>query len=345
MFGFAQVRKDQLTTDEYNQLKTYYCGLCHALRQDFGLASAALTGWDGRFLALLVDSQLQKPEFLCMTRCPASIGFLHQPIVSHDVATRYAAAATVFLFGEKLDDRIEDDESQLAKTLKSLTRSQINKAIEILIDLDFPLSNAIALKEKQKTVESKKRGNDFWTVTAPSSQAVALIFSHTAKLTGAESNIKPLVEIGSCVGKLITILDACYDYKEDIKKDKFNAIAACLPIDGPAQPISNHFYEVVRNFLLLQLKEIRSQVKRLSLRRHNHLVENVLFLGLYDATESACYKLAKSVVDSEIIVLTECNCPTCGKAINSRFCTNCGTNLYLTRKEKVHEQSTNLSNL
>jgi hypothetical protein len=330
MFGFARIRKSQLTPQEYCQLKSYYCGLCHALRQDFNLLSSLLVGWDGRFLALLVEAQIPGLVLRSKTRCPATMGLLHNPIASYGVGTRYAAAVTVFLLGEKLDDNYEDDGSQLAKAVKRLTRKHFEQAAAILNEFNFPLELATSLRNEQATVESTARGATLSEVTAPSAKAVALIFAHTANLAGVEANVGPLTQIGRCVGRLVTLLDACHDYNSDIAKNKYNTIAATLPEQQSRQPVASDCYREVEYFLLEQLQHIRSQTKQLTLYRHERLVQNILMLGLYDTVIKGCQKFSQNVSDLETTVSAKLSsCPSCGAEISKvqRFCTACGVRL------------------
>ncbi len=235
--------------------------------------------------------------------------------------------------GEKLADNIQDDNSKIAKILKSLTQKQIDRATEILEELKFPLSQALDLRHQQKSVEAKARGHNFAEVTEPSAQAVAMLLSHTAILANRPENAVTLGHIGQNMGRLITLLDACWDYQKDNSKNKFNALASTLPQNLSTSPISPYFYDSVENFLLMQLQEIRQQTANLVLYYHKSTVENILFMGLYDSVRLALNKLAKNVMveqphhdsqnDSQNLRL----CPHCNTLISSRFCPNCGINV------------------
>jgi len=327
MFGFTRVRSHQLTAHEYHELKTYYCGLCHALRQDYNLPSAILAGWDGRFMALLVAAQTAPRFTSAKTRCPAVLGLGFNPITGHHIATRYAAAVMIFLMGEKLADNIQDDNSHLAKMLQSLTQKHLDRALEILTELKFPLSEATALRQQQKEVEATMRGQSLAEVTAPSAQAVAMLVAHTAILADMPANFAVLSQIGQGLGRLITLLDACADYRQDVRKNKFNAILATLPAELAATPLSPDFYDAVENFLFIQLQAIRQHTEKLQLTHHQATVENILFMGLYDSTQLALNKFAKNVTPRQNHSPNLQPCPQCSTMSNARFCPQCGANI------------------
>ena len=144
MFGFARVRSEMLAQEECVDLRCYYCGLCATLRRDYGLPYAALTGWDGRFIALLIGAQAPDDISYATTRCPARLGTRSLSMVSDGIATRYAAAVTVFLLGEKLDDDLHDEHSTRARLVKPMVRKGVAHATEVLRELRLPVGRGDA---------------------------------------------------------------------------------------------------------------------------------------------------------------------------------------------------------
>lgn len=328
MFGFARVRQRALINQEWHLLKKHYCGLCHALREDYSLLAGGLTGWDGRFLALLVEAQFETATMQSKTKCPAALGMRQNGITNYGIATRYAAAVTIYLLGEKLKDNIRDDASKLSQMLKATSESHFERAAEVLTELDFPLELVENFRKKQYLIESTERSWSLEEVTSPSAMAVSLIFAHTANLTQRVENNIPLARIGHCVGRIVTLLDACQDYIADTKKGRFNSIASTLSKDEERLPFTMHRFNLLKSYLLVQLREIRFQITNLVLYRNTGVIENILVLGLYDITMNVCEQFASSVCQPESISdLASTACPHCKREVFGYFCTHCGTSL------------------
>ena len=324
MFGFTRVRHRGLTEAEILEFRTYYCGLCHTLRDEFNLPAALLTGRDATLLALLVGAQQKHSHATLSTRCPARLGLSRRPRTGDKVSGRYAAAVSILLLWGKLEDNIHDENSLLAQVLRGLTRRHFCHAEAILLELGFPMERLKSLRESQQLVEADVAQRDLDSITDPSAHALGTILSHTATLTDNFGNCEPLTEIGKCFGRLIIVLDACEDYARDSRRKRYNAIAASLGRHGTPGGLSGAEYRDIELFLLLQLQNIRGHSLGLSLQRHHRLVGNILCAGLFDSTTRACEALRKSVDPKSDLSLTPINCSGCGHVVRGQFCGHCG---------------------
>lgn len=332
MIGYARARGRLLTSEEADELKTYYCGLCHALRQDYGLVSSVLTGWDGRFIALLLDSQLHSNHSGVRTLCPAALGLRTKTAIGYAVATRYAAAVSVLLAGEKIADGVRDDGSAVYTIANRLTKGHINRAQEILEEFGFPLAKAHQIHHAQTLVEQRARNGSLTLaeVTDPTARAVSLIFSYTSVLADAPENFAHLQSIGSSVGRLVNLIDACHDHSQDMDSGNFNTISAASSLlAGNKETLGQPNFQLVENFLLLQLHAIRSRLSDVTFKRNQKLIENILVFGLYDSAKAALQELAKSLRTSNRLFLRSndsLTCSICGVPgeTGARYCTYCG---------------------
>jgi hypothetical protein len=325
MFGFAYARISELTLAERAALRTHYCGLCHALRVEYQLPAALLTGRDGRFLALLVNAQMPDQIATHKTRCPATLGLRHRPIAGYGIGTSYAAAVTVLLLHEKLVDAIRDDASTIAAVGARMTSHHAARATAVMQKLGFPLEVLEELRRMQGASELRTRGQSLQAVTAPTAAAVALIFAHTAEVASRPENSAILAKIGNAVGRMVTLLDACHDFEADARKQQFNAIAATGNEGEPAHQITAASYQSLVHYLRQQLQITRSAVSSLSLPRYHNLIGNILTMGLYDSTEDALQVVKQHIVGA----LPEPSgiCPKCGHAGHGYFCSHCGASL------------------
>lgn len=328
MFGFIRARRNSLTCNENFLLRKYHCGLCHMLREEFGLISAVYAGWDGRFLALLLDSQLDSRSQDRTTRCPARLGIRCKYIAGQNIALKFAAAVTICLAHQKYKDNAKDEASTIAKMGEKLNRRRFEKAVSILSKQGLPYPEIKSAMNQQQELESHKKHYDLNDVTNPAATALSLIFAHTATVAKKTENYPILLEIGKRVGRLVTLLDACYDYLDDAQKGNYNAITATLPPNSATLQFSQEHFNILENYLLIQLKEIRSFVNEANFTRNLCLVNNFLIMGLFDSTIHACSEISEFI--PEIFKCSEIKgkCPSCGIVIESRFCPSCGQNVY-----------------
>jgi hypothetical protein len=345
MFGYLRTRNKRLFQEDRELLKIYYCGVCNALRSDFGLPAAALTGWDSRFLALLVEAQIKGNLRNEETRCPASLWRKKRPIPKYGSASRYASAVVIFLLGEKLRDDIDDKSSKSARILRTLTEKKLNKSTHILRELEFPLSKAEELRKVQKKIEEMREGDNLYELTQPTANIGSMIFSHTAILAGEDKNLETLRRIGSHVGRLIAIIDACIDLPQDIQNENYNEILALQRGTKSKSGITLGHILTIEEFIFTQLKSIRPVTRELIFYRYNKLITNTLALGLFDVAIDAFENLKAFVSDSIDIRENSGECINCGNISSGHFCPQCGMYILQSKTEMKHEHYFSLSNL
>lgn len=69
MFGYINVNREKLNSADSHMYKSYYCGLCQVLKQQFGRKGQMLLNYDMTFLIVLLtglyELEDQKTEFIC----------------------------------------------------------------------------------------------------------------------------------------------------------------------------------------------------------------------------------------------------------------------------------------
>ncbi len=323
MFGFTRARMDTLDGDGHRELRRHYCGTCTALSRGYGYLFAAINGWDARLTSLLVDSQMAKSGEEVAVRCPARLYFSKRIALESGLPTRYAAAVMMFLLDEKLQDNRQDDGSRMASLASRIMGNRIVRARRFLAELQFPFDRIAVLKERQRAVERYEKGLTLRAVTAPVSEATALLFSHFALVAGAPQNAGGLSRIGSAFGAVCEILDASCDFERDKKKQKFNAIAATLPQGEDNLPLRTELLDGIWTFVATKLASIRRAIRSLELYRNRTVIENIVCEGLYDTAHDTCLTLNPHGHLRGMKVAWICPC--CGSSVKSRFCSFCGT--------------------
>ena len=69
MFGYVQVRKAELKVKDYELYHSFYCGLCHALKDGHGLKGQITLTYDCTFLVMLLSSLYELDVEKSMSRC------------------------------------------------------------------------------------------------------------------------------------------------------------------------------------------------------------------------------------------------------------------------------------
>ena len=53
MFGYVMANRPELKIREYDRYRAYYCGLCRALKKEYGLLGRLTLNYDMTFLVML----------------------------------------------------------------------------------------------------------------------------------------------------------------------------------------------------------------------------------------------------------------------------------------------------
>ena len=105
MFGYVLPRRDRLSEEAQVRYHAAYCGLCRALKLEYGFAARFLVNYDMTFLYFL----LREGDPACPGRCfcPAR-PWCRKACLPEDGAMRYAADLSVLLSWWKLLDARRD---------------------------------------------------------------------------------------------------------------------------------------------------------------------------------------------------------------------------------------------
>ena len=144
MFGYVTPLKPELKIREYNQFKSYYCGVCFGIKNLYGNIPRISLNYDMTFLALLLDGLMDEKLDLKLKRCMAH-PTKKKPILLNNTALNYAATMNVALVYYKFLDDVYDDNSLKSKISLNLMQpyhkkfpSSIKKSVTLLENLISP---------------------------------------------------------------------------------------------------------------------------------------------------------------------------------------------------------------
>ena len=114
MFGFIRPVKAELRVKEADRFQQVYCGLCHAIRAEYGRFYTLFLSYDMTFFALVAGSEEAETAPPCRKRCDAS-PFRRKSCAETDDALRLAADASILLTYHKFQDDLADEKGATTK--------------------------------------------------------------------------------------------------------------------------------------------------------------------------------------------------------------------------------------
>lgn len=276
MFGYVTPCKMELKIKDYEKFKAYYCGLCKAIKSNYGNLPRAVLNYDMTFLAVLLDSIQDIKCNFNMERC-----FVHpmnkKLVIINNDALNYSAFINIALSYHKLLDDADDDNSKKSKMLSILLHRYIAKAPDEFNEkikyISEKLKQLYRLESAENKVSLDELSHPFAELTA------YLLSTYIESYEDKES----LYWLGYNLGKWIYIIDAWDDLEADMKKNKFNAIASILNESGLPYEGFSKSVEARIDFLLVTCAEQCLQhLNRLTLYKNNELLNNILQLGLME---------------------------------------------------------------
>ncbi|MCR5566238.1 MAG: DUF5685 family protein [Clostridiales bacterium] len=263
MFGYVTPVLSALGEEQKLRYRSFYCGVCHALRDRHGQVSRLSLSNDMTFLALLLSSLYEPETAVSGARCgPHPLKphtFLSSPMID------YAADMNALLFYYKCEDQRLDDHSLKGKAGKSLFR----KAAEDVKHL-WPV--------QAKGVENAL--TELWKEEANVSPDPDRLCNLSGEMLGAVFVPKQedpwgrvLRSVGCGLGRFIYWMDAWEDYDEDIRKRRFNPLATWH--DRP------DYGDFCRETLELLIADAAESFEILPLEQDLDILRNVIYSGVW----------------------------------------------------------------
>ena len=213
MFGYVTIHKKELKFKEYDVYRGYYCGLCHALKNEYGRTGQMLLNYDMTFLALLLSSLYEPEEQTELRRC------VPHPVVPHEMRRNemigYAADMTLLLACEKALDDWRDDHSPAKRVWSGVLSGGAKKAAG-----RWP-RQAASLRRNVLALAKAEREHD---------ADIDRVSGYTGNFLG-EMFVRrediwqdPLRRMGFFLGKFIYLMDAWEDREKDRKMGRYNLL-------------------------------------------------------------------------------------------------------------------------
>lgn len=231
MFGIIRPCRHRLGGELAAAWTAQLCGLCLALRDDYGQAARIATNYDGLVVSLLVEAQSSaRPTRRKAGPCP--LRAMRRADVATGECVRLAAVVSLALAAARVRDHVDDRDGMVGAAgvrpaARRLAERWVRQGTDTGHTLGFDTGVLVAAMDRQAELEaSAAPGSSLLLVTEPTETAVAEAFGHTAVLAGRPANCAPLREVGQLFGRVAHLLDAVEDYRDDVARGKWNPLAA-----------------------------------------------------------------------------------------------------------------------
>ncbi|UJV39261.1 hypothetical protein CVT30_04765 [Streptomyces sp. AMCC400023] len=231
MFGIIRPCRHRLGESMRTEWMAHLCGLCLALRGEYGQFARVATNYDGLIVSVLTEAQSERTGDWRRGAGPCPLRGMRSADVAQGEGARLAATVSLVLAAAKIRDHVADGDGVLGR------RPVTSAARRIALGWDragaaggerlgFDTAVLLGAVERQPEIErSTGPGGSLLTVTEPTETATAAAFAHTAVLADRPGNAEPLAEAGRLFGRLAHLLDAVEDLDADEASGAWNPIA------------------------------------------------------------------------------------------------------------------------
>ena len=263
MFGYVVINKPEIKFKDFDLYRSYYCGLCRDLKEDFGFKGQMTLNYDLTFLAILLDGLYEDNTVISECRC------IVHPFSKHATRrneyTDYAADMNILLTYYQCLDDYKDDKNRKKKRFAKALKSRAERVME-----KYPEKSKRIEEELKKLSELENKGEENIDLT---SGCFGRIMSELF-LYKIDEWTEYLDKMGFFLGKYIYILDAFCDYDKDMEKGRFNALKGI----GKDQ-------DKIKNMLTLMMSECTKNYEMLPIVENNDILQNILYSGVWTGFE------------------------------------------------------------
>ncbi len=266
MYGYVVVNKPELKMREYDEYRAYYCGLCRALGERYGVSSKLSISYDMTFLVILLNGLYEPKLHILKRRCIAHPAIKHEERRSK--VTDYVADMNVLMAYYKC----VDDWSDERKFSKKVYANSLSKCVARISKL-YPDKVEFIKDQMSHLAEYERSGEtNIDTVSA----CFGNILAELADMKADEWQ-DTVRELGFYLGKFVYILDAYEDLDSDIKKGRYNVLISHMG--------EERFDELMESILNELMSYCARSFERLPILQDAEILRNILYSGVWTRFE------------------------------------------------------------
>lgn len=268
MFGYININQKELSEESKKIYQSYYCGLCHQLKDVAGRKGQMLLNYDMTFLVVLLtglyESESQSQEFGCV---------LH-PMKKHTLrrneATEYSADMNIILSYQNFEDDWKDERNYTKKAFAKLLNKDYQRIME-----KYPRQvKAVETYMEQLDLAEKNKETNLDVIAGLTGTMLGEIFAWKDDMWADELRC-----MGFYMGKFIYLMDAYEDVEDDRKKKSYN------PFLLIAEENEKDLDTFCRLMLTSMMSECAKSFERLPILLHADILRNILYSGVWSKYE------------------------------------------------------------
>lgn len=268
MFGYVTIYRKGLAKEDLDRYQAYYCGLCQALGNRYGLSGRMALSYDLAFVSMLLSALYEPQTQFALGRCvPHPLRC--RPRASNEFQ-EYAADMTVLLAYYNLMDDWQDEH-------RRASFRQATKLQPFLHDIQKRWPRQWGVVTEQLAA--------LRLLEASGSHELDALCNTFGTLLGAVFDCRHdewssvLQAMGHGLGGFIYLMDAYDDLEKDRKKGQFNALQALADELSPAE-----YEERCHELLTQQMGLCAQQFSLLPILRETpegKLLYNTIYSGVW----------------------------------------------------------------
>lgn len=262
MFGYIIVNSKELKIKEYQLYRSFYCGLCHCLKEQYGWLGQCSVSYDMTFVQILLtalyEQKCEKKDCKCIAH-----PFKKQPVMTNSFSS-YCADMNLLLTYYKCIDDWKDERKFNRFFYSRLIRRKIKKII-----LKYPEKSSVIENNLNKINDCEKKGErNLDLVSGYFGEIMACLLDYQK-----DEWSETLREMGYFLGKFIYLMDAYDDLNHDLKKGNYNPFSFTCH--------TPFFEERVHKILTMMISKCCRAFERLPILSYSGLLRNILYSGVW----------------------------------------------------------------
>lgn len=269
MFGYVLVNKPELKIKDFELYRSYYCGICHSLKERYGFSGRMTLNYDMTFLAMLLSDLYDKEDCDFETRCIAHPAQKHME--KRNEYSNYCADMCVFLTYYKGLDDWNDEHTFKGWMAKSSLKAKAMRVKELYPEKTAKIENQLDMLSILENAG-----------TAPIDKAAKIFGDIMGEIFVYQDDIwkEDMYKLGFFLGKFIYLLDAYEDIEKDVEKGTYNPFRE-LYDKTVKEGRPEEFEEETLSSLMLIIGEATDAFERLPLIENVEIMRNILYSGVW----------------------------------------------------------------
>lgn len=279
MYGYVLPDKEKLNNQDHIMFQSLYCGICLALKEEYGTLPRFTTNYDITVFGLIAIEAIRPQVEFEAKRCIADPR--KKGVVKTSEFMRRLAAVNILLTYYKATDDVIDSGGK-KKLARYILKKPYKKAKELMPDADRIISEGYArLRQlEQENCASVDRVCDCFASLLANLIGDFIKDKRGGEMTPAEYD--QFCRMSYNIGKFVYLADALDDIDSDAKKKNYNPFLAKYPEykKGTRRQFMDAHGDEVRFFFTTTINRAIECSNALVFTQVNDLLRNILYEGL-----------------------------------------------------------------